>query len=165
MPDPKPALESLPLKDQVSALEKVHGTATAMLPEPERSQRLAHAKERLRIEEDRIARERMMDQRIAQAEAREALRDSEADAFAARAVGMTDAALPSRSLYVAAYGDKGADRDRLIDEACYAVQDLRLWAVDNAPRPETRRVDKAPGRNDPCPCGSGKKYKKCHGAA
>ena len=20
------------------------------------------------------------------------------------------------------------------------------------------------GRNDPCPCGSGKKYKKCHGA-
>jgi hypothetical protein len=22
-----------------------------------------------------------------------------------------------------------------------------------------------PGRNDPCPCGSGKKYKKCHGVA
>ena len=22
---------------------------------------------------------------------------------------------------------------------------------------------KEPGRNDPCPCGSGKKYKKCHG--
>jgi uncharacterized protein YecA (UPF0149 family) len=21
------------------------------------------------------------------------------------------------------------------------------------------------GRNDPCPCGSGKKFKKCHGAA
>jgi len=20
------------------------------------------------------------------------------------------------------------------------------------------------GRNDPCPCGSGKKYKKCHGS-
>jgi len=26
------------------------------------------------------------------------------------------------------------------------------------------RVDKKPGRNDPCPCGSGKKYKKCCGA-
>ena len=25
------------------------------------------------------------------------------------------------------------------------------------------RGDKV-GRNDPCPCGSGKKYKKCHGA-
>ncbi len=27
-----------------------------------------------------------------------------------------------------------------------------------------RRVDTKVGRNDPCPCGSGKKYKKCHGA-
>jgi uncharacterized protein YecA (UPF0149 family) len=28
-------------------------------------------------------------------------------------------------------------------------------------------VNKAPklGRNDPCWCGSGKKFKKCHGAA
>lgn len=25
-------------------------------------------------------------------------------------------------------------------------------------------VKKEVGRNDPCPCGSGKKYKKCHGA-
>ena len=25
------------------------------------------------------------------------------------------------------------------------------------------RVDKKPGRNDPCPCGSGLKYKNCHG--
>jgi SEC-C motif-containing protein len=24
--------------------------------------------------------------------------------------------------------------------------------------------EERPGRNDPCPCGSGKKYKKCHGA-
>jgi preprotein translocase subunit SecA len=28
---------------------------------------------------------------------------------------------------------------------------------------EPIRVEKAPGRNDPCPCGSGKKYKQCHG--
>lgn len=26
------------------------------------------------------------------------------------------------------------------------------------------KVDKKVGRNDPCPCGSGKKFKKCHGA-
>jgi preprotein translocase subunit SecA len=25
------------------------------------------------------------------------------------------------------------------------------------------RVDKKVGRNDPCPCGSGKKFKNCHG--
>ena len=26
-----------------------------------------------------------------------------------------------------------------------------------------RRWSEAPGRNDPCPCGSGKKFKKCCG--
>jgi preprotein translocase subunit SecA len=30
-------------------------------------------------------------------------------------------------------------------------------------RPEPIRVDKKPRPNDPCPCGSGKKYKQCHG--
>ena len=29
---------------------------------------------------------------------------------------------------------------------------------------ETIVKEKEPGRNDPCPCGSGKKYKKCCGA-
>ncbi|HEX8438717.1 preprotein translocase subunit SecA [Archangium sp.] len=43
--------------------------------------------------------------------------------------------------------------------------------AEPAPRPATRQQAAAPaggpkvGRNDPCPCGSGKKYKKCHGAA
>lgn len=36
-------------------------------------------------------------------------------------------------------------------------------ASGGAPGPVTRVVPKV-GRNDPCPCGSGKKYKKCHGA-
>jgi preprotein translocase subunit SecA len=30
--------------------------------------------------------------------------------------------------------------------------------------PTVHRSDDKVGRNDPCPCGSGKKYKKCHGA-
>jgi preprotein translocase subunit SecA len=35
-----------------------------------------------------------------------------------------------------------------------------------APRQETVvRAEPKVGRNDPCPCGSGKKYKKCHGAS
>jgi uncharacterized protein len=55
-------------------------------------------------------------------------------------------------------------RDELLSEACMSVQDLRLFWVDFAPKPATRRVLPTPGRNDPCPCGSGKKYKKCHGA-
>jgi len=31
-------------------------------------------------------------------------------------------------------------------------------------RPQPIHVEKKVGRNDPCPCGSGKKYKHCHGA-
>jgi preprotein translocase subunit SecA len=29
---------------------------------------------------------------------------------------------------------------------------------------QVKRIEPKVGRNDPCPCGSGKKYKKCHGA-
>jgi preprotein translocase subunit SecA len=42
----------------------------------------------------------------------------------------------------------------------------RLLAVSQAgveSAPQQRRTDEKPGRNDPCPCGSGKKYKKCCG--
>jgi hypothetical protein len=35
--------------------------------------------------------------------------------------------------------------------------------INVAPQPSPRHVEQAPGRNDPCPCGSGRKYKKCHG--
>src|SRR6185503_19903987 len=48
-------------------------------------------------------------------------------------------------------------------------------AVAEPPRParsggddvvrQVKREEPKVGRNDPCPCGSGKKYKKCHGAA
>jgi preprotein translocase subunit SecA len=34
----------------------------------------------------------------------------------------------------------------------------------DASEPAQRRTGDKVGRNDPCPCGSGKKYKKCHGA-
>ncbi len=33
-----------------------------------------------------------------------------------------------------------------------------------APAVQQRHVEQQVGRNEPCPCGSGKKYKKCHGA-
>ena len=49
-------------------------------------------------------------------------------------------------------------------EAIWAVYDLReLWKTIG-PRVETIRAVATPGRNDLCDCGSGKKYKKCHGA-
>ena len=49
-------------------------------------------------------------------------------------------------------------------DAIWAVYDLReLWRT-MGPRVEAVRKQATPGRNDVCPCGSGKKYKKCHGA-
>ena len=63
------------------------------------------------------------------------------------------------------YPGETLERDQLVDEDCCAAQDLRLYWLDHGPKPATRRVEAKPGRNDPCPCGSGKKFKKCHGAA
>lgn len=63
------------------------------------------------------------------------------------------------------YPGETPDRDGLIDTAFFMVQDLRVWWLDHAPKPATRRVEATPGRNDPCLCGSGRKYKKCCGAA
>jgi uncharacterized protein len=47
--------------------------------------------------------------------------------------------------------------------AIWAVYDLRELWQSIGPRVETARKTETPGRNDPCWCGSGKKYKKCHG--
>ncbi len=63
-------------------------------------------------------------------------------------------------------GTPTVSRERIdaFGEAIWAVYDLReLWR-SLGPRVETVRKAPAPGRNDLCPCGSGKKYKKCHGA-
>ena len=52
------------------------------------------------------------------------------------------------------------DEEKLSDpnQAAAAAHDTR------APQPRTPIIkDKLPGRNDPCPCGSGKKFKNCHG--
>ena len=48
-------------------------------------------------------------------------------------------------------------------EALWAVYDLHDIAKSLGPRVAPAVSDKV-GRNDPCPCGSGKKYKKCCGA-
>ena len=49
-------------------------------------------------------------------------------------------------------------------EAIWAVYDLRKFWKSYGPRVASVRKQAEPGRNDPCSCGSGKKYKKCHGA-
>ena len=52
-----------------------------------------------------------------------------------------------------------------VDELIASVADLADLTRDRRYRVETVRRDAPkPGRNDPCPCGSGKKFKQCHGA-
>jgi preprotein translocase subunit SecA len=52
-------------------------------------------------------------------------------------------------------------------EYSHAEASSALGEDDNQPQPEIaetfKRGDAKIGRNDPCPCGSGKKYKQCHG--
>ncbi len=54
------------------------------------------------------------------------------------------------------------EEEQLTDpnQAAAAAQDTRAQQVQRTPIIK----DKLPGRNDPCPCGSGKKFKNCHGA-
>jgi preprotein translocase subunit SecA len=52
-----------------------------------------------------------------------------------------------------------------MEDPAAALNQLREQAAA-LPQPSRRPATAAPriGRNDPCPCGSGKKFKKCHGA-
>ena len=58
-----------------------------------------------------------------------------------------------------------ADLDEAIDDLVNAVADLEALTHDRRWRVETvKREAPKVGRNDPCPCGSGRKFKHCHGA-
>jgi len=53
-----------------------------------------------------------------------------------------------------------ADLDDAIEQLVLAVMDI---ADVTRPRRPVERAQPKIGRNDPCPCGSGRKYKQCHG--
>jgi len=57
---------------------------------------------------------------------------------------------------------------QLVDQSKAQKPKVQLQAVGSgtpgAAKRQARNTDKV-GRNEPCPCGSGKKYKRCHGAA
>ena len=44
------------------------------------------------------------------------------------------------------------------------TEEKMIEIIKDYKRSKTVHKEKEPGRNDPCPCGSGKKYKKCCGA-
>ncbi|QPF71724.1 UPF0149 family protein [Roseateles sp. DAIF2] len=57
------------------------------------------------------------------------------------------------------------DLDDAIEELVVTVADLRDLTEEHRYKVETlRREGPKVGRNDPCPCGSGRKYKQCHGS-
>jgi SEC-C motif-containing protein len=70
--------------------------------------------------------------------------------------------------FVARFKD-GADKpEQSHHERARFVRSARdrrwLYAEGKVVGPPPVRRDPRPGRNDPCTCGSGKKWKKCHGA-
>jgi uncharacterized protein len=76
-----------------------------------------------------------------------------------------DTAKPTLSMHTED-GPPSVSEARLnqLGAAIWAVYDMRqIWQSLGERVGPVRRTD-APGRNDPCPCGSGKKFKKCHGA-
>jgi SEC-C motif-containing protein len=67
--------------------------------------------------------------------------------------------------FIATYKEQGMVRPHH-EISNFIKQDGRWYFVDGklvAPQTEVRKQPKV-GRNEPCPCGSGKKYKKCCGA-
>jgi SEC-C motif-containing protein len=68
--------------------------------------------------------------------------------------------------FVAKYKVKGLAIDHR-ERAIFRKHNGRWYFVDGQMigGPPVRRTEPRIGRNDPCTCGSGKKYKKCHGAA
>jgi len=77
------------------------------------------------------------------------LNDPSAEAAASSVFGAPRSAAPNTAAPARATG---------------AQQPPRVGGDDAAVK-TIRRDEPKVGRNDPCPCGSGKKYKKCHGAA
>ena len=67
--------------------------------------------------------------------------------------------------FEAQYTQNGQDQNHR-EKSLFEREDgqWRFLTGDELKNPTVRYEAPKPGRNDPCPCGSGKKYKKCHGA-
>lgn len=64
-----------------------------------------------------------------------------------------------RQQYVEQKEDIDAERERAEREAQRAAANQDTREVNRTPY----RAESMPRPNDPCPCGSGKKFKNCHG--
>ncbi len=71
--------------------------------------------------------------------------------------------MPDPEQVRAAEEQQRTDYSRMRTEREEVASQPRTNAPAQPPRQEPVRSDKTVGRNDPCPCGSGKKFKACHG--
>jgi SEC-C motif domain protein len=67
--------------------------------------------------------------------------------------------------FEAQFTQKGEDHSHR-EKSLFEREDgqWRFVTGEELKNPTVRYETPKPGRNDPCPCGSGKKYKKCHGS-
>ena len=94
---------------------------------------------------------------------REEPTEEEKQAMAVRQAAMEEAARQRIAIH-------RAEAERHQDMSKYRTEKTDISGNNNPeeraqqqPRQEPVRAEKRVGRNDPCPCGSGKKYKNCHG--
>ena len=94
---------------------------------------------------------------------REEPTEEEKQAMAARQAAMEEAARQRIAI-------QRAEVERRQDMSKYRAEKTDISGNNDPeerapqqPRQEPVRAEKRVGRNDPCPCGSGKKYKNCHG--
>ncbi len=66
--------------------------------------------------------------------------------------------------FIASYNYDGQRRDHH-ERSEFKKHGKDWFFLDGKLVQEPVRNENKVGRNDPCPCGSGKKYKKCHGSA
>jgi preprotein translocase subunit SecA len=78
---------------------------------------------------------------------------------------ITETSFAGVAMAAGGYGDADTPPPNVAAQAQAGAADRRAAArAGGGAAVQQRHVDVQVGRNDPCPCGSGKKYKKCHGA-
>lgn len=61
-------------------------------------------------------------------------------------------------------GENGSTDELVPSEVIYnSLNQYNITTVQAPPTADVQQAAHKVGRNDPCPCGSGKKYKRCHG--
>jgi uncharacterized protein len=76
---------------------------------------------------------------------------------------LDDTGVPTLSAFADDLGPPTVSVQRMtaFGDAIWAVYNMRDTWRQLGPRVEAAQASASPGRNDPCYCGSGKKFKKC----